>query len=949
MVEKKNGVVPVSKKVAASVLAGIMATGMVPAAAFAEGTATDTSSDSNVELQAEDVESQAADDVEIQSVPKDKAFSAAKVSPFDKDKHPILNKMSDPVELGKLPTEKLSYVEVEISDKKTLKLVYDVDTGKFYDDAEYQATKKKDLNYSISYKNDADVTVNEDTVRNNSGDYKLVINANEGTYKGGAASFGFRVKGTEISVDDKAYNKESNTADDFTYNASSQKIAFKTGGNVLEEDKYTVQYFKEGSDPADPSQALPSTPVDAGKYIAKLTPRDGVTFNVKLIPFTIKKLDLSKIADLGAQFSTSIVVGAETPINSKVQLVSVNGSTALASKLQAIDWIKNPDDPKGKDLGRYKAKLTAKDPADQNFERNAEGIITGESNYVVYRVAHATSMEYDGRPMEGQSVNINRDLGQSWSKSVDFIKARDKDGSTTKPSEILYTNVTTGKRVTTIPDTPGEYIVTALWHYTDPNPDHAKDYEYGAAATMRVTVSDNSVDADTNAIVTFKQQKDGEAVVTNAIKTTYDGTDIIKRIGYSIKTKVDGSHPNGYLNEGPDKDYTVDFTDSKGNIVTSIKDAGTYTLTFKSKKYFIKNPSVPITIEPAKIQAIMPFRNVRLTEDDPEYDKTDPKPQYRVRPITKDSIGNGQSSVVVADGEVFIRYNDGEKNTNGDLVWKDLPADAVVKITNSKGEAVKKFDKADTYKISVSKPSASDTNMEITAPEMTVTATDRVTKDDFLDVINPANYTGSDPLPWYCKEVYKAKELGYIHGYDNDTPPSKDSSRATMFKPEQSITRAEFARVIFNMAGEPDNETVRGLMGKDKSTFRTDFSDCNDSAWYAKAVAWAHAVGIVKGDDGTTNFRPEDQISRQEVAIMLSRYEKFAAPAQYKSGEGTSLSAYLDSFAVDSWAHSAVQWAVANKVMGVNTNLLSPRNDITRAEVAAMAVRAQPNKLAGVK
>ena len=50
MVDKKHGVVPVSKKVAASVLAGIMATGMVPAAAFAEGTATDTGSDNDIEL-----------------------------------------------------------------------------------------------------------------------------------------------------------------------------------------------------------------------------------------------------------------------------------------------------------------------------------------------------------------------------------------------------------------------------------------------------------------------------------------------------------------------------------------------------------------------------------------------------------------------------------------------------------------------------------------------------------------------------------------------------------------------------------------------------------------------------------------------------------------------------------------------------------------------------------
>ena len=525
-----------------------------------------------------------------------------------------------------------------------------------------------------------------------------------------------------------------------------------------------------------------------------------------------------------------------------------------------------------------------------------------------------------GKPMEGQSVNINRNLGQQWSVNQNLIKARDQNGVAQVPTEVFYTDVRTGKKVNSISGTSGEYIVTALWH----NNEAAREYDFGAAATMRVTVSENSVDADTNAIVTFKRQKDDDPVVTSAIKTTYDGTDIIKRIGYSVKK--DATH---YLEEGPDKDFTVDYTDSKGNVVTSIKDAGTYTLTFKSKKYFIKNPSVPITIEPAKIQAIMPFR-------------IDPKTK-EAKAIEADSIGNGQSSVVVAPGEVFIRYNDGEKNTNGDLVWKDLPADAVVKITNSKGEEVKKFDKADTYKISVTKPSANDTNMEITAPEMTVTATDKVEEADFLDVINPKNYTGSDPLPWYCKEVYKAKELGYVHGHSGDPAvPNK----ATLFKPEDNLTRAQFAQILLNMAGEKANETTKGLIDKNTG-YRTDFSDCDDSAWYAKAVAWAHATKIVQGYGDTGEYRPDQAISRQEVATMLSRYEKYVAPAQYKSGAGTSLSAYLDSFAVDGWAEDSVKWAVANKVMGVGTNLLNPRNDITRAEVAAMAVRAQPNKLAG--
>ena len=918
MVEKKNGVVPVSKKVAASVLAGIMATGMVPAAAFAEGTATDTSSDSNVELQAEDVESQAADDVEIQSVPKDKAFSAAKVE---------LTPAATSFVVGKLPTDTLKSVKVTINSdpkqKLELNLTYDKESGKLFDQDDFDKTNKKDLYYSISYKNDSDVTVSEDTVRNNAGKYKLVISATDGEYKGGSTFTKFDISGTSITIKKHAYNKESGAEDDFTYNAEPQKIAFqKTGGEILDDSQYVVQYFKEGSDPADPSQALPSTPVDAGKYIAKLTPRDGVTFDAPLIGITIKPLDLADLSShdlLGAQFSTSIVVGADTPINSKVQLVSVNGSTGLASKLQAIDWIKD-DGPAGKDLGRYKAKLTAKDPADKNFVRDASGIKTGESKNYVYRVAKATSMEYNGNPMDGQVVNIDQSMSQTWSKNN--IKARDEHGVVQTPTDYVIVDAATGKKVDDITNlNDGSYIVTALWH--------GANYEYGAAATMKVTTSTKSVDADTNAVVTFKQQKDGDPVVTNAIKTTYDGTDIIKRIGYSIKKGVDAHGDPTYLEEGPGKDYTVDFTDSKGNVVTSIKNAGTYTLTFKSKKYFIKNPSVPITIEPAKIQAIMPFR---FDEDG------------NAKAIEADDIGNGQSSVVVKPGEVFIRYNDGEKDTNGDLVWKDLPADAVVKITNSKGEAVKKFDKADTYKISVTKPSANDTNMEITAPEMTITATDSVGETDFLDVINPKNYTGSDPLPWYCKEVYKAKDRGYIHGHSGS---SGDVKKATLFKPEDNLTRAQFAQILFNMAGAKANETVKGLEHQEKGTFRTDFSDCDDSAWYAKAVAWAHSVHIVQGYGDTGEYKPDQSISRQEVATMLSRYEKYVAPAQYKSGEGTSLSSYLDSFAVDGWAESSVKWAVANKVMGVGTNLLNPRNDITRAEVAAMAVRAQPNKLAG--
>ena len=111
-------------------------------------------------------------------------------------------------------------------------------------------------------------------------------------------------------------------------------------------------------------------------------------------------------------------------------------------------------------------------------------------------------------------------------------------------------------------------------------------------------------------------------------------------------------------------------------------------------------------------------------------------------------------------------------------------------------------------------------------------------------------------------------------------------------------------------------------------------------AYYAKAIAWAKASGVVNGYDG--NFRPDDKVTREEFACMLANFAKvkgdFVAPA-----EG-ALDSMPDASSVSSWAEESVAWAVENGVMG-NGGSVNAAAQISRAEVAAMTVNYQPEPI----
>lgn len=138
------------------------------------------------------------------------------------------------------------------------------------------------------------------------------------------------------------------------------------------------------------------------------------------------------------------------------------------------------------------------------------------------------------------------------------------------------------------------------------------------------------------------------------------------------------------------------------------------------------------------------------------------------------------------------------------------------------------------------------------------------------------------------------------------------------------MNRAMLATVIYRMAGSPAGAA------------KTPFTDVAAADWFADAVAWAYENGVVKGMSATS-FAPLQEITREQLAVMLLRY---AGLCGYDTSARASLKDFADAAKVSDYAADAMQWAVANGILnGTDGKRLDPAGSATRAQCAAMLVR----------
>lgn len=189
---------------------------------------------------------------------------------------------------------------------------------------------------------------------------------------------------------------------------------------------------------------------------------------------------------------------------------------------------------------------------------------------------------------------------------------------------------------------------------------------------------------------------------------------------------------------------------------------------------------------------------------------------------------------------------------------------------------------------------------------------------------------------WFYENIMYLADKGIVKG-----------KTETSFAPGSNITRADFVQLLYGMAqssvASPDEEN------SDIVRAEAVFKDVKGSDWYAKAIAWAHAKGIVSGiksADGTVVFAPDQSITRQDLAVMLSNYaEKIDRKTM---NENASALSFQDKNAIAGYAAEAVEQmqrsGIINGVIqksnsGEEMTLFRPKEKATRAESATMVAK----------
>lgn len=280
---------------------------------------------------------------------------------------------------------------------------------------------------------------------------------------------------------------------------------------------------------------------------------------------------------------------------------------------------------------------------------------------------------------------------------------------------------------------------------------------------------------------------------------------------------------------------------------------------------------------------------------------------------TKPSSGGssgGSSSGKTTYKVTTSAVNNGGVNASPSSAEKG--ATITITLSPDKGYKLDKLTVTDGSGKTVSTVKKSDTVYTFTMPASAVKvgvsyvkATETPSETKFNDV------SAND---WFASAVDYVTGKGMMNGTADNT-----------FSPKANTTRGMVVTVLYRLENQP-------------STSVASFTDVASGAYYANAVAWANANGIVSGY-GSGKFGPNDKVTREQLAAILYRY------AQYKKydvsvGEDTNILSYDDAQSISSYAIPAIQWACgAGVVTGKSGSKLDPKGNATRAEVAAMLMR----------
>ncbi|MCX7572388.1 S-layer homology domain-containing protein [Tumebacillus sp. DT12] len=187
--------------------------------------------------------------------------------------------------------------------------------------------------------------------------------------------------------------------------------------------------------------------------------------------------------------------------------------------------------------------------------------------------------------------------------------------------------------------------------------------------------------------------------------------------------------------------------------------------------------------------------------------------------------------------------------------------------------------------------------------------------DEFRDV--PSN-------AWYAPYVRGFVKTGIVNGFGDGS-----------FKPEESITRAQFVQILYKVMGQPS------VTGTD-----TGYADAT-SGWYVPALVYAKKNGGLDQFPAADRFEEGKPLTRGEAARLLwnligydeerqKQPDAVQFPQAFKAGSAGQKE-FADQASFPGYAVLPVRELAANGVLnGYGDGTFKPERSITRAEATKM-------------
>ena len=267
---------------------------------------------------------------------------------------------------------------------------------------------------------------------------------------------------------------------------------------------------------------------------------------------------------------------------------------------------------------------------------------------------------------------------------------------------------------------------------------------------------------------------------------------------------------------------------------------------------------------------------------------------------------SGLRTFTVGDGFAFSATN---PNTNG-VTTSELPTpieDGVEGWWVNEATGVAYEDPGDI-------PSNTAATYVAVFPEASEDSSSTQSSYNFTDV--------QDESLYFFDAVYALADAGIITGVSD-----------TLYGVGQNMTRAQFATIVWRIAGKP------------ATSYDAGYSDVKDGQYYTEAINWAAKEGVVTGYT-SGSYGINDVLSFQDMCLIIARYANggnSALQAAVSDDEAASILAdFADSDSVAAYADNGMAWCVTEGlVAGKTDGTIVPQENVTRQRAAVVVARWQ--------